>query len=239
MSACNEERSRTASFLELGDNLAREIIAFMTSEGLLEMPQRMRISFVCHSFGAVIARAALGSPLLTELLPRMHMYLSFSGPHLGMLYFSNPLVELGIWGVRKWRNARCLTELLLKDTDAPNASFMHGLSRADALRPFRNVLLVSSAEDRYVPHHSARIQLCAEAVHDHKHGPTFVSMVHQLHEQLARCNVVHVDVSFGANPLASLVSHLDAIIGRSAHISFLKNQAFLQLFVQTYLPYFL
>lgn len=210
----------------------------MSSEGLLEV-QRMRISFVCHSFGAVIARAALGSPLLAELLPHMHTYLSFSGPHLGMLYFSNPLVEFGIWGVRNWRNARCLTELLLKDTGTAHAPFMYGLSRADALRPFRNVLLVSSPEDRYVPHHSARIKLCAQAVHDQTHGPTFISMVHQLHEQLARCNVVHIDVSFGTVPPAGLVGQLNAAIGRTAHISFLENHAFLQLFVQTYLHYFL
>ena len=30
------------------------------------------------------------------------------------------------------------------------------------LRCFKNVILVSSVEDRYVPHHSARVQLCAE-----------------------------------------------------------------------------
>ena len=155
-----------------------------------------------------------------------------------MLYFSNPLVELGIWGFRKWRNARCLTELSLKDARAANASYMYLLSKSDVLRHFRNVLLVSSAEDRYVPHHSARIQLCSEAVHDHKHGPTFVSMVHKLHEQLAHCTVVHIDVCFGTPPSVSLAGQLDAAIGRTAHISFLENASFLQLFVQTYLPYF-
>ena len=72
----------------------------------------------------------MASELLRDLLLRMHTYLSFSGPHLGMLYFSNPLVELGIWGFRKWRNARCLTELALKDARTANASYLYSLSKA-------------------------------------------------------------------------------------------------------------
>ena len=85
-----------------------------------------------------------------------------------------------------------------------HTTFLYNLSKGDMLARFTNVLLVSSAEDRYVPHHSARIQLCGEAVHDGKHGPTFVSMVHRLHEQLAHCTVLHVDVSFGATAATSL-----------------------------------
>ena len=52
----------------------------------------------------------------------------------GMLYFSNPLVELGIWGFRKWRNVRCLTELALKDARTANASYLYSLSKAGSAR---------------------------------------------------------------------------------------------------------
>ena len=131
-----------------------------------------------------------------------------------MLYSSNGLVELGIWGLRKWRGAQCLTELSLpaplprhfldtsqtlprhfpdtsstlprhfpdtsqtlprhflgaqcltelslKDAAEPTATYLYALSKAPQLARFANILLVSSAEDRYVPHHSARIQLCHE-----------------------------------------------------------------------------
>ena len=34
------------------------------------------------------------------------------------------------------------------------------------LEYFRNVLLVSSTQDRYVPYHSSRIELCKSAVKD-------------------------------------------------------------------------
>jgi len=76
----------------------------------------------------------------------LHTYISLSGPHLGMMYGSNPLVDLGIWGMRKWRGARCLTELSLKDEKAPTDCYLYHLSRGDVLRHFRHVLLVSSAE---------------------------------------------------------------------------------------------
>ena len=129
-----------------------------------------------------------------------------------------------------------------------------------------------------MPHHSARIQLCAEAIHDPKHGPAFVSMarhplppvpsrtsaisfprptpptmhppfrppraprrplqVHNLLAPLAQSSVRHVDVSFGTPPSLRLSEQLDAAIGRTAHISFLENASFLQLFGQTYLEYF-
>ena len=65
----------------------------------------------------------------------------------------------------------------------------------------------------------------------------FIEMI-ELHEQLAHCAVVHIDVCFGTPPSVSLAGQLDAAIGRTAHISFLENASFLQLFVQTYLPYF-
>ena len=101
---------------------------------------------------------------------------------------------------------------------------------------------------------------CVQAVHDPKYGAVFVSMVHNLVESLAGANLVHIEVrrplrrchvvgrltsprpraqvSFGATPSSSLMSQLDAAIGRTAHISFLDNDVFVSMFVSTYLAYF-
>ena len=136
--------------------------------------------------------------------------------------------------------ARCLTELSLKDERLPAATFLYRLSKGESLRHFTNVLFVSSAEDRYVPHHSARVQLCPEAIHDPRQGSTFVSMVHNLMAPLHRCNMLHVDVSFGAgsgNTKPALAQQLDAAIGRAAHISFLEHRYFTEMFVHVYLSY--
>lgn len=54
-----------------------------------------RISFVGHSLGAILVRSALSRPALRALLPRLHTFLSLSGPHLGTLYNSSGLVNAG------------------------------------------------------------------------------------------------------------------------------------------------
>lgn len=54
-----------------------------------------RISFVAHSLGTIIVRSALSRPELRALLPRLHTFLSLSGPHLGTLFNSSGLVNMG------------------------------------------------------------------------------------------------------------------------------------------------
>ena len=98
-SSSNEEHTAHASFEQLGENLAREIIAYVRTEKLLA--PTTRVSFICHSFGSIISRVALTRPDLAPLRPLLHTYISFSGPHLGMLYSSNALVEIGMWGLRR------------------------------------------------------------------------------------------------------------------------------------------
>ncbi|KAL1525926.1 hypothetical protein AB1Y20_020752 [Prymnesium parvum] len=234
-SCTNEDHTATASFESLGNNLVREVLSYMASDNMLERAKK--ITFVCHSFGSVICRSALSHERCKPLLPKLHTLITFSGPHLGMLYGTNSLVELGIWGLRKFRRAQCLTELALKDAKNPSDAFLYRLSKADVLRHFKNILLVSSIEDRYVPHHSARIQLCREAIADHRSGSTFVSMVHNLLTPLNDVNLLHIEVNFGIKPEAKLMSQLDAAIGRTAHISYLENDGFVKMFALTYLPY--
>ena len=169
MSSSNEEHTAKESFETLGANLATEVLLFLRNERLTESAS-LRLSFVCHSFGSIIARVALSRPDMQPLHDRLHTYVSFSGPHLGMLYGSNGLVELGMWGLRRWSGAKCLTELSLKDAKDPHDSLLYRLSKQPVLGLFKNVLFVSSVEDRYVPHHSARVQLTEEATRP-KHGP--------------------------------------------------------------------
>lgn len=54
-----------------------------------------RISFVAHSLGTIIVRSALARPQMRSLLPRLHTFLSLSGPHLGTLYNTSGLVNMG------------------------------------------------------------------------------------------------------------------------------------------------
>jgi len=117
-----------------------------------------------------------------------------------------------------------------------------------------------------VPHHSARIQLCAEAMHDPRHGPAFVTMVHNLLAPLGCDSILHVEarspwhacgeassphapppfasacrtmrqVCFSHPPAKRISQQLDAAIGRFAHIAYLEQQEFIQMFTLCYLPY--
>jgi hypothetical protein len=63
-------------------------------------------------------------------------------------------------------------------------------------------------------------------------------MVHNLLGPLSEVNLVHVEIHFGDPPEDKILAKLDAAIGRTAHISFLDNKAFVEMFVYTYLAYF-
>lgn len=52
-------------------------------------------SFVGHSLGNIIIRSTLSRPKMLHLLPKMYTFLSLSGPHLGTLYNTSGLVNMG------------------------------------------------------------------------------------------------------------------------------------------------
>ena len=55
----------------------------------------VRCSFVGHSLGNLIIRAALARPKMAPLINKLYTFLSLSGPHLGTLYNSSGLVNMG------------------------------------------------------------------------------------------------------------------------------------------------
>ncbi len=63
-------------------------------------------------------------------------------------------------------------------------------------------------------------------------------MVHNLLAPLTAVNLLHVEVRFGEPPATKIFALLDQAIGRTAHIGFLDNDPFVQMFVDTYLRYF-
>lgn len=75
------------------DRLVNEILSHISSFQLPHYPSR--ISFVGHSLGTIIIRAAIARPQMKHLLPKMHTFLSLSGPHLGTLYNTSGLVNMG------------------------------------------------------------------------------------------------------------------------------------------------
>lgn len=76
------------------------------------------------------------------------------------------ILSSGMWFMQKWKKSGSLLQLAMKDSPDVRRSFMFRLSQKSNLQKFKHVLLCGSAQDRYVPLHSARIELCKAAVRD-------------------------------------------------------------------------
>ena len=82
----------------------------------------------------------------------------------------------GMWIMQKWKKSGSLHQLAMKDASDIRNTFMYKLASNSNIHMFRNVLLAGSTQDRYVPWHSARIELCKYSAKDnsvtgkhHKH----------------------------------------------------------------------
>lgn len=90
---------------------------------------------------------------------------------------------------------------------------------------FKNIILLASPEDKYVPYHSARIELPISVEKDPVGGPLYSAIVNNILQPIpASTNFSRIDVSFVNNK-----STFDNIIGRAAHICFLDSPQYIWL----------
>ncbi|BFY99191.1 hypothetical protein BsWGS_02230 [Bradybaena similaris] len=222
-----------ADFDKMTDRLVDEILTFLETFGF----PVSRISFVGHSLGNIIIRSTLSRPKMLHLLPKMYTFLSLSGPHLGTLYNTSGLVNMGMWFMQKWKKSGSLLQLSLKDHPDPRQTFLYRLSQKPVLQNFKQVLLVGSHQDRYVPYHSSRIEICKSAQKDSTvTGVIYREMVQNILEpiiQSPQCTLIRYDV------FHSLPSTANTMIGRAAHIAVLDSEIFIEKFLTvTGLKYF-
>ncbi|KAL5103453.1 hypothetical protein TcWFU_010347 [Taenia crassiceps] len=223
MSDSNHEDT-FGSLEQLRDNLVEEIL-----EHIHSMPEKpTHISFIGHSLGCVLIRAALSSARLAHLYPMLYTFLSFCGPHLGTLYSTSGLVSMGMWALQKLKKSRSLLQLRLRDNPDPRETFMYTLSAGEGFDRFRYVLLVASPQDHYVPHHSSRIELCRAALQDPSEmGIIYMEMVTNILQRMiksGRTTVVRYDVHY------EVQSSANHFIGRAAHIAVLDSDVFMEKF---------
>ncbi|KAJ8359962.1 hypothetical protein SKAU_G00164870 [Synaphobranchus kaupii] len=212
-----------ADFNSMTDRLLEEILQHIRLYHLTVS----RISFVGHSLGNLIVRSVLARPGFRCYLSRLHTFLSLSGPHLGTLYNSSTLVNTGLWFMQKWKKSGSLLQLTCRDHTDPRRTFLYQLSQRAGLQFFKNVVLVSSLQDRYVPYHSARIEMCKPALKDRHSGPVYTEMIQNLLLPVLQnkdCNVVRYDV------VHALPNTANSLIGRAAHIAVLDSEVFLEKF---------
>uniref|UniRef100_UPI00358E979D protein FAM135A isoform X2 n=1 Tax=Myxine glutinosa TaxID=7769 RepID=UPI00358E979D len=213
-----------ANFDTMTENLLEEILQQVLMYNLTVR----RLSFIGHSLGNLIIRSVLAHQRFQGFLPLLHTFLSLSGPHLGTMYNNSTLVNTGLWFMQKLKKSSSLLQLTLRDNPDPRRTFLYKLSQKPGLQYFKHVVLVGSTQDRYVPFHSARIEMCKTAAKDKSAGAVYIEMILSLlcpvlssaTCNLARYNVVH-----------ALPNTASTLIGRSAHIAVLDSEMFLEKFL--------
>ncbi|CAJ1973945.1 unnamed protein product [Sphenostylis stenocarpa] len=232
MSEANEDKT-FGDFREMGHRLAKEVIYFLKTK--MDKASRfgslgdIRLSFVGHSIGNLIIRAALADSIMEPFLSHLYTYVSVSGPHLGYLYSSNSLFNSGLWFLKKLKGTQCIHQLTFTDDPDIQNTFIYKLCKQKTLEHFRNIILLSSPQDGYVPYHSARIESCQAASRDtSKKGTLFLEMLNACLDQIRsnstqRRVFMRCDVNFDPSTQGK---NLDSIIGRAAHIEFLDSDIF-------------
>ncbi|XP_067834681.1 protein FAM135B [Heptranchias perlo] len=221
------ERNQSDTFADfdaMTDRLLDEIIQHIHLYNLTIS----RISFIGHSLGNIIIRSVLTRPRFRCYLSKLHTFLSLSGPHLGTLYNNSTLVSTGLWLMQKLKKSSSLLQLTFKDQADPRKTFLYKLSEKPGLQYFKNVMLVASTQDRYVPFHSARIEMCKTALKDRQSGCVYTEMINNLLRPVAEaedCTLIRYDI-FHALPNTA-----NALIGRAAHIAVLDSELFLEKFL--------
>lgn len=90
-----------------------------------------RITFIGHSLGGLIIRAAL--PYLEKFKDKMHGFLTLCTPHLGYMYKCGKMFNAGMWVLKKWRKSVCLTQLSMADSKDLDKTVLYELSNSDGL----------------------------------------------------------------------------------------------------------
>uniref|UniRef100_A0ACD5YCH1 Uncharacterized protein n=2 Tax=Avena sativa TaxID=4498 RepID=A0ACD5YCH1_AVESA len=232
MSEANEDKT-SGDFKEMGSRLAGEAVAFVKKKvdklARYGGCKELKLSFVGHSIGNVIIRSALADPTLQPYLKNLYTYMSISGPHLGYWYSSNSLFNSGLWLLKKLKGTQCIHQLTFSDDQDPQNTFFYRLCKSKTLENFKNIILLSSPQDGYVPYHSARIELCPAASTDNsRKGQVFTEMLNNCLDQIRapssetrvfmRCDVNFDQSAQGRN--------LNTMIGRAAHIEFLETDIY-------------
>ncbi|WZN59201.1 DUF676 domain-containing protein [Chloropicon roscoffensis] len=240
-----------SSFEDMGRRLAAEVVQVVerlmpvggqngcgsSESGVAEEHWKdahgLRISFVGHSIGNIIIRAALATPEMRCLTKFLWTFLSVSGPHTGFLGV-NAVQRAALVFLTKIRKVRSICELSMCDEKDPKDSFLYKLSKKPTFAHFKYVLLLGSKQDGYVPPGSATM---TKLVKVHKDG--------RLHEELVDNFIGEVSNSEALSAsgrgthayryvvdFKNLKTHgvFQRVIGRAAHVELLCSPTYIPMF---------
>lgn len=224
LSSVNSEDTE-CSLQSQGLKLANEVKFYISAaflhpglSTLFPHPGPSKLSFIGHSLGGLVIRAAL--PHLSQFSPKMHLFMTTSTPHLGV---TSKLLTTGIWLLSKLWHAPSLIELQMKDNSLEQCTLFK-LSQTEGLAWFRHVVLLSSPQDKYVTEHSARIE-------SPQSDEFTARMAQNLLSPCDSVNRLSVDFQIPRNFMGSLT-------GRAAHVQFLEDETLMRLLLYNHPEYF-
>eukprot|EP00826_Nyctotherus_ovalis_P057849 TRINITY_DN7920_c0_g1_i6.p1 TRINITY_DN7920_c0_g1~~TRINITY_DN7920_c0_g1_i6.p1 ORF type:complete len:564 (+),score=160.36 TRINITY_DN7920_c0_g1_i6:773-2464(+) len=226
---CDNEGHTEGDIEEMGQRLAREVVAYIRDwfpKGNLQ-----HLSFIGHSLGGLIARAAL--PHLADYKSKMRVFMTFSTPHLGCMYQSSSLVGTGMWFLKKWKGSKSLAQLAMSEDKDMTKTVVYKLSEAEGLNWFKRVILFSSHQDFYSPYESSRIEVKRKYDSDSLKEYVYMKMAANMMGRLTADAVHRVDVGFNIK-----ASNMNTFIGREAHLLFLTSETFLRMITYRYADLF-
>lgn len=223
-----EERPTKVSFIghSLGNIIIRNVLTCKDIRRLFYSADGSRIpANPCASSSAESETVGVGDDTNFRG-PRLHSFVSLSGPHLGSLY-TGGLVAAGMWILAKWKRSASLTALSLADGATLRDSLLYKLSKADTFTLFKNVTLVASPQDKYVPLSSAMIYPNSGAatganVVVSRHAQLYSEMIENIMAPIITKRV-NFERTFVVMPPGQ--RSFNAFIGRAAHIAMLDEDS--------------
>ncbi|GFE55078.1 serine esterase [Babesia ovis] len=108
-----------------------------------------RLSFITHSLGGVVVRAALRH--LGQYLDKLHALVSFACPHLGVFVSQYSIKGAGVSMLASYMRSPCIDQLLLADADTVEDSYIYELAGDTNISHFYHVKLVGILQDLISP----------------------------------------------------------------------------------------
>ena len=193
----------------------------------------LRISFVGHSIGNIIIRAALAMPQMKELRKFLWTFLSVSGPHTGFQGV-NSMQKLALQFLTKIRKIRSISELSMEDEKDYKETFLYKLSKKPTFAHFQYVLLLGSKQDGYVPHRSATMTKTNSMTRECKiQGELVDTFIKEMSDSSLlsasgrKSRAYRYIVDF---PKLKGYSLLQQMIGRAAHVELLCSPTYIPIF---------
>ena len=214
------ETKTEGDIFEMGSRLAKEVKQYITEW----CPGNIlgKITFIGHSLGGIIIRAALQN--LEEYKEKMFTFMTLSSPHMGYLYNSSKIIDAGMWLLKKWKKGQALQQLTMEDSKSIENSLLYKLSESASLGWFKNIILIGSSQDSYVPIDSALIEISPKALGDKAKGQLYSDISKNIDTNVKAEKIYKLDVIFNICD-----KNLDSFIGRTAHIQFLENDYLMKI----------